>query len=411
MARGRSPARSVLVPVNGSPSSLACVRSLGRRDINVVAAAERPERPTLASRYCDELVPVTSVHEDLLAYRDALVALAARSDVRAVVPCREEDAYLLSRYADEFSPHVTELWQPPELLRMAHDGLRLAEAAEASGVPVPETRLLGDVEDWDRRQVVKPRYPLRVAGYEPTYAESECDPIHEVTYLDPGVEPDRQALRDALLGHEPLVQQFVEKADEYMVAALYDHGDPVATFQHRQIRGDSYTGGGSVYRESVHLPRLETVARRLLDHLDWHGLACIEFMEDAETGEFVLTEINPRMWRSLPCTVRAGADFPHYYWLLATGRRDAIDPTYESGVRSHLLYGELEYLDSVARTDCPLVDRPSLPAASWSVLSSLVTTPRFDYFRWDDPRPFARAVRNLVPGLRAGARRRRRSGN
>jgi len=50
--------------------------------------------------------------------------------------------------------------------------------------------------------------------------------------------------------------------------------------------------------------------RDLLDWLDWHGLACIEYIGDADTGEFVLVEINPRMWQSLAGAVAAGADFP-----------------------------------------------------------------------------------------------------
>jgi hypothetical protein len=187
-----------------------------------------------------------------------------------------------------------------------------------------------------------------------------------------------------------------------MVAALYDHGEPLVTFQHRQIRGNSYVGGGGVFRRSVYVPRLETVARKLLDHLDWHGLACIEYMRDAETGEFVLTEINPRMWQSLPATVRAGADFPYDYWLLASGRPEAIDPSYEVGSASHLLKGELGYLRSIGRDDSPLVARPSLLREALSVAGTCLTDPQFDHLRLDDPGPFARTVGEA---LRGGRRR------
>jgi predicted ATP-grasp superfamily ATP-dependent carboligase len=121
--------------------------------------------------------------------------------------------------------------------------------------------------------------------------------------------------------HDPIVQAFVPKDGEYIVGALCEHGDVVASFQHRQIRGNAYTGGGGVYRRSMYDPALERVARDLLAELEFHGLACIEYMRHADTGEYVLTEVNPRVWQSLPSTVHAGADFPWYYWLAATGRR------------------------------------------------------------------------------------------
>jgi len=196
--------------------------------------------------------------------------------------------------------------------------------------------------------------------------------------------------------HDPIVQEFIPKDGEYMFAALYDHGEPLATFQHRQIRGNSYTGGGGVYRESIYDPELEAVARDLLDELDWHGLACIEYMRDARTGQYVLTEINPRMWQSLPSTVQAGADFPYYYWLLANGRADEIDHEYETGVGTHLLYGELGYLLSILREDSPHVERPSVTRTAGEILASVFTEPNFDYLSLDDFGPFLTGLKRKI---------------
>ena len=396
---------SVLLPASTSPSTLTTLRSLGARDVNTVVASEHSRLPAFRSRYCDEAISLPSLHEDLVAYKDALLTLASRPDVRTVIPGREEDAYLLSKYRDEFADHISGLWPSMETLRQVHDRVELTRAAEAAGVPVPKTQLLSEVDDWDRELIVKPRYPILVDEYVDSYAPTECDPVHTVTYLQPGVEPDREKLRADLLGHEPIVQEFVRKPREFMVGALCDHGEPLAMFQHRQIRADSYTGGGSVYRVSTYHPRLEAVSRTLLDHLDWNGLACIEYMEDARSGELKLTEINPRMWRSLPCTVRAGADFPHYYWLEAGDDADAIEPGYARGVRSHFLYGEAKYLESVFREECPLVERPSPPAAVWDVVSSIGKYPYFDFLRPTDPAPFGQAVVNNLPSTSDVAKR------
>ena len=398
MPRRSDGTESVLIPTQHDPSrSYPCIRSLGRQGVNTVVASERRYPPVFASRYCDERQEVPPAGENLPAYRDALLDLAAREDVRTIIPTREEDAYVLSRYEDEFEEHVDLVVQPPTMLERAADRTLLAEAAEAADVPVPETRTLDEVDDWSGDLLVKARYNLLIDAHVDSVPPGGADKAKTITHLTPGEAPDVDALRDEM-GHVPIVQECIPKADEYMFAALYDHGEPLATFQHRQIRGDSYVGGGGVYRESVYVPELEEVARDLLAELDWHGLACIEYMEHAETGEYVLTEINPRMWQSLPATVHAGADFPYYYWLQATGREDEIDPGYDLGSGSHSPQGELGYLLSVLRDESPYVERPGLVETAWEMLLSVYRNPYFDYTHLDDPGVFVRGVRQLLSG-------------
>jgi len=177
-----------------------------------------------------------------------------------------------------------------------------------------------------------------------------------------------------------------------LFGALYDRGEALVTFQHRQIRGDSYTGGGGVYRKATDISELDRVGRTLLDSIDYHGLACIEYMKHEETGEFYLAEINPRLWQSVPCAVRAGADFPWYYYLHATGRAKEITPGYEVGLGTHQLYGEIGYLRSLFTATSPIVERPSPLRAVWEVTKSCFEDPRFDDARLDDPMPFLRGV-------------------
>lgn len=386
--------RSVLVPAGSHEATCQCVRSLGRRGIRTVGASDDASVPAFASKYCEEVVSVPSP-DDFPAYRDALLELAARRDVATIVPCCEVDAYLLSRHREAFEEHVSLVVPSPDELKSVHDRVRLVEAAEEAGVPVPETRVLDEVTDWSDRLIVKSRYNLLTSEYVDSHPPRTPEEVTTVAHLEPGERPDCAALREEMK-HVPIVQEFVPKGDEYMFAALYDHGEPLATYQHRQIRGDSYVGGGGVYRKSVFVEELEDVARTLLGHLDWHGLACIEYIEDATTGEFKLVEINPRMWQSLPSTVRAGADFPYYYWLGATGRAEQIEPGYETGVGCHKLNGELGYLLSILTDDSPHVERPTIRSSLWEILRSCVEQPNFDYLHLDDPRPFASGLRKFL---------------
>ena len=386
---------AALVRAGISSGTYQVLRSLGRRGIDTICASEDDDVPEFASKYCGERALVPDPTEDLSAYRDAIFELAARDDVATVIPCREVDAYLLSKHRSTLEDDVSLVVPTLSGLRDVHDRKRLFEAAEAAGVPIPETQLLTPDAEWDSPRLIKSRYNLLTDEYSAAHASLTPVEIDRIDHLAPYESPDYDEVRTAMR-HIPIVQEFVPNGGKYMFAALYDHGEPLSTFQHRQIRGNSYTGGGGVYRRSVYVDALESVARDLLGHLEWHGLACIEYIRDAQTGEFKLLEINPRIWQSLPSTVRAGADFPHHYWLAALGRGDRIDPTYDLGVGTHMLYGEVKYLLSLRRDDSPNVERPSLSGELGSVVGSCLSEPRFDFLSLDDPRPFLQGLRKFL---------------
>lgn len=392
---------AVLLPTGKDPKSYACLRSLERRGIDTILASEYDRLPQFASRYCSETARLADPTEDIRAYKDSLRDLAARPDVETIIPMRECDAYVLARYRDEFTEHVSLVTPDADTLRQGHDRLRLAEAAADAGVPVAETRRLSDVDELDREAVVKSRFNILTPDYVDGIGPDEVGEVKRVQFLEPGSDFDAAAIREAMR-HDPIVQDYIPKADKHLFCALYDHGEALATYQHRQLRGNSWIGGGAVYRESAYSAEVEEVADQLLSELDWHGLACMEYVKDAETGEWKFYEINPRVWQSLASTVRSGADFPYYYWLRARGEADRIDPTYETGVRCHFLYGEVRHLLTVLREETPLVDPPSFNGRAWEIFSSCLQHPRFDYLRSDDLGFFAGCLReSLSTGIRS----------
>ena len=399
--------RSVVVPAIVVPSSVACLRSLRRHEIGTIAISERPSPPAFTSRYCDEAYSVPDPAEDLDGYRDAMVQLAMRTDVDTILPVREEDVFVLARNRERFGEFIGTPWPDLETLERVHDRVALFETAENAGVSAPETQLLTTSNAWDREWIVKSRYAIVNGLYTDSHPRDQCRDPPGTTYLAPGEPPAVDELV-ASMGHVPLLQEYVPTTDEYGFFAIYDEGDALATFQHRQRRGYSYAGGASAYRESVAVPALERAGRAILDALEWHGVAMVEFLRHPETGEFLLMEINPRFWSSLPFSIRAGADFPYYSWALAVGEQDRIDPGYEVGLAGHLIRGELLHLRSVVTEENPLVERPALTTAIRDVAGSMIRHPRFDYLVRDDPWPFVRdmelALRESVRGLRPGSR-------
>lgn len=381
----RSP-DAVVVPGIEAPSTVACLRSLGRRGVRTIVVSEDETTPGFASKYCDETVLAPDPDDDLEGYGDLLLDLAHRPAVRTIVPVREPDVYFLAKHRDTFAEHIGTPWPDFNRLQRVQDRKRLFEIAREAGISVPETRLLTEWNDWNREAVIKSRYTIVVSDDE----DGASYPT--VRFQNPGEAPDVEATITEM-GHEPLVQEYMSDPAEFGFFALFDRGSPVVTFQHRQIRGYKYSGGPSAFRESVDIPELEDAGLRLLKELDWHGLAMVEFKR--HDGEFKLMEINPRFWSSLPFSVAAGVDFPYQYYCLSTGE-PVEDQPYDAGVAGHLLRGEVGYLYSLLTHDSPLAERPAPVRSARTVVASMASHPRFDYLTLDDPGPFVRDVRRTI---------------
>lgn len=107
---------------------------------------------------------------------------------------------------------------------------------------------------------------------------------------------------------------------------LYWDGREVATFCHRRLREKIASGGTSTLRESISSPVMEEAARRIFNHVGWHGLAMAEFKVCPQTGRAWFIEVNPRLWGSIPLAVSAGVEFPFLCWTCAVhGAEAAIE--------------------------------------------------------------------------------------
>ena len=382
-----APTGAALIPALDAGGSLACVRSLGRRGVPTVLLTHEHDEPVLESRYTTEVVDVPNPYTAYQNYRDAVLDVAAREDVTTLVPLRDIDVHLLAEARDGLDEHLSLPVASPENLRTASDRVRLFDAAADAGVPGPETALLDEWDDWSGRTVVKPRHGIVV---DDGRADYDAKPEFFA-----GDAPDADRLVETM-GHVPVVQSYVPGGPEQGFFALFDHGEPVATFQHHRVRSYSYDGGASVYRRSAADDDLTATGLRLLSHLDWHGPAMVEFRRDGRDGTPQLLEVNPRFWGSLALAVRAGVDFPWLYYRIARGEHPDPVESYRVGVGCHVLVGELSYLHSVATDDHEHQDPPWLPGAAYQVARSLVTDPRFDVLSARDPKPFVSATSQLL---------------
>ena len=167
-------------------------------------------------------------------------------------------------------------------------------------------------------------------------------------------------------------------------SVAYWRGTMIQSFSHRRLREKIATGGTSTLRESFHCPAIEEDARRIFDHVGWHGLAMAEFKVCPRTGRSWFIEVNPRMWGSIPMAIAAGAEFPHLLWTCAARGPDealalARRATVRDGWRGRWLLGDIMLAASQTAN-------MKLGEASRTLFRSGADS--LDDFHWDDPRAF-----------------------
>ncbi|KAB1197157.1 MULTISPECIES: ATP-grasp domain-containing protein [Haloferax] len=326
---------TVLVTDGQGRTALAIARSLGRHGVRVVCGASTRLATTFASKHVDErfVYPDPRVSPD--AFVSALYSYLQNNDVDVLLPVDHETTYLVNQNRGLLAEHtVVPVAGADSFDRLVRKDFVMDRAA-ALGIPHPKTVYPTSADEADELAseltfpvVVKPRTSAGSKG---------------IQYVD-----DPSTLREAYQAvsrwdSAPIIQEQVPRDGRGMGAAfLRWDGEIKARFEYQRLREFPPSGGPSTLRESIHDDRLFEAGKKLLEDVDWQGVAMVEFKNDPRTGTPKLLEVNPRFWGSLHLPYRAGVEFP---WLLVQcALGEDPDPVlmYPAGVRCrYLLPGDL----------------------------------------------------------------------
>lgn len=316
-------------------------------------------------------------------YASEVGRLAGALDVGILLPVTDPAVEALLAHRELIPRSV--LLPFPDLVtfRAASDKLAMLDLARVAGLDVPETVVL------QRRDgtmvpsqaffpaVLKPHRSV-VQGSGPSGAKRKLG----VTFVDSPAQCRAAALALPEEAFPVLLQRRVRGAGEGVFLLRWG-GRLVAEFAHRRLREKPPAGGVSVYRESIALDAaLAGPARRVLEALDWQGVAMVECKRDPAQGRPVFMEVNGRLWGSLQLAIDAGVDFPALLVAAAQGSEPPPPSGYRIGVRSRWWWGDVDHLYLRLRHG-----GGSRVAAVRDFLR-FRRRDREEIWRWNDPAPF-----------------------
>lgn len=338
------PRACVLVTDGDQRAALAVTRGLGQAGIAVVVGAETAQSLAGASRYCAARCVYPSPLSDAQGFFSALADAVERFGVTDIVPVTDSAMQLLVERSARLPAALARSLPSKESYDLLSDKYRLMELAREKGVPIPETLFVpdGTIESVIEQVaeypvVVKPGRSLQKVNDRwvktTVHTAANREELIRLYQLHP------------YLRNPSLIQRRIIGEGQGVVA-LFEHGRPCALFAHKRIREKPPSGGVSVLRESIQLPKPMTdYAISLLEHVKWHGVAMVEFKVGRDSGVPMLMEVNGRFWGSLQLALDAGLNFPYLLHRMGRGARlVAADHPYRVGTKSRWFLGDVDHL-------------------------------------------------------------------
>ena len=372
----------ILITDGNERATLAAARSLIKSGHDVCVTA--PSRPSLAgvSRGVRPRRVTSDPLTDPSQYAAELGRVAGQESIELLLPMTDASVEAVLEHRAVLPDSMIVPGPGLATYRAASDKARILELAGACGFDVPETRIINAPAECDAA-VRESTYPAVVKPHRSVVMTGKARRKLGVTTVT-----DAAACRRALAAlpasaFPVLLQRHVAGVGEGLFALRW--GDrTVALFAHRRLREKPPEGGVSVYRESILLrEQLVRPGLRLLQALDWHGVAMIECKRDA-AGRYVIMEVNGRFWGSLQLAVDAGVDFPTLLVRCAAGESVPLCHDYRVGVRSRWFWGDLDHF--LIRFRNGNGDRWK---AAREGVKALARRERGEVWRWSDPLPSA----------------------
>ena len=367
---------SILILDANERSALAATRSLGKKGIPVIVADEKERTLSSVSKYSKGSFAYPSPYDSPDLFVDCLEREVKKRNIRIIFPMTDVTTYLLLKNRERFSPVILPFGSF-EAFEALSDKWNLLKLAKSLNIPFPQTYFINHFEEVKKIASLC-SYPVVIKPFRSRILQNGKWLKASVRYANTPEELVEIVKQEKIFrDHKFLVQHHI-KGEGQGVFVLCKEGKPFVFFAHRRLREKPPSGGVSTLRESIALdPRMKRYAEDLLSHVDWHGVAMVEFRVTHD-GTPYLMEINARFWGSLQLAIDAGVDFPYLLYHLALN--DEMPPvnSYKVGIRSRWLLGDLDRF-------CLRFKEQKLTLNFFRFFN---TNSRHEVFRIDDLKPF-----------------------
>lgn len=291
---------SNVLMLGAGTQGLAIVRDIKRAGHNVIMIGEKNNYGD-RSRYVDKkYYCVFSPYSD--EYLSLVIDVIKLEAIDVVIPMGDVSAEFLSRNTDILYPIVRFLMPSINVFQKATDKNQLMALCQEKGYPYPYTiNTVDDISTVDRSIIpfpllIKPNITCGARGM--TLVNSYEELIDKYSAIREEYGPCH-------------LQQYVKQGGAQVEVQLYidESGRLVNSSVIYKYRWYPEKGGSSCCAKSVRNDKIVDILYHLLLDLNWVGFADFDTIEDPDTGELLIMELNPRVPACVKCAIEAGINW------------------------------------------------------------------------------------------------------
>jgi len=312
--------RRVLLTDVGYKHTLAAARALSKAGYLVDVIGSKYSYASLSKYVSRGVFSSEGLTESNM---ENFIEFLTSESYQCLIPIGGKSVQLISENRIEIGKVTQICLAPVESINMCLNKVETLLFAEEKGVKIPATLSKRDLLNQDLSKKIN--FPvvikssLELDRFDPIY----CDTFEEL----------RASLGNKKIANsEYIVQERIKGTGEAFFG-LYQEGVLMDYFMHERIREWPISGGPSTYAKSIKKDDLFFQGNLLLESLDWHGVAMVEFKRNIETGVLYLMEINPKFWGSLDLAISAGVNFPKRIVDLCSGKVISNSSSYKIGLK------------------------------------------------------------------------------
>lgn len=362
--------------------ALSIVRGLSKAGYTITLFGEYANYAD-ASRYVSKFV-ACQVSEESEEYLQQVEAIIMKEGVDVLIPMGDTAAEVVSKHKEKLSRMVRFTAPGYDVFLKGYDKNKLMALCKAKGYPHPETVDLSLVKDLQSEELKSFPFPAMLKPNRTTGGRGMVLVNSHQDFLEkyPGLH--RQ------YGDYHL-QRFIREGGRQVKIQLCVDADGrmIAHSAMQKVRWFPVKAGSSCCSVSIEEPKATAICLQILQDLHWIGFADFDLIEDPDTKELLVMEINPRLPACLGAAIHAGVDWGQVIVDQAMGHEQK-SYEYKTGiVLRHLGFDVLWFLKSPKRFST----KPS-----WFRFIGKNVFYQ-DMNGWDDVKPFFRGTYHNIKKL------------
>ena len=294
--------KKILILDGGAAHAMAIAECLKKSGYSVAVLCDNKNEYGYHTKYADERYLGKDSHEK--DYAEWMLNFLKEHHFDVLIPTSDTSAEFMSFYKEEIQKHAGVLMPGREVFKKGYDKNELMSVCKEHGFPHPFTVDLSKVSIDDTEELKSFLYPGLL---KPNLTSGGRGMTLINTYDDlKRIYPKIRAQYG-----ECHLQQYIKAGGRQVKVQIMTDKDGIPAFSSVIWKQRYYpvNGGSSCCNVTIDNPAIAKTCGEVLKTIGWVGFADFDLIENPDTQELLIMEINPRIPACVRSAFKSGMDY------------------------------------------------------------------------------------------------------